>query len=73
MTAPSIPGLASWDILSRPFGTQFVSGVLTQALKRVIFSIACGTTKVVPRCRTLELRLAENLACFAGFVGANRS
>jgi hypothetical protein len=27
------PGLASWATLSRPFGTQFVSRVLTQALK----------------------------------------
>jgi hypothetical protein len=27
------PGLESWDILSRPFGTQLVSRVLTQGLK----------------------------------------
>ena len=26
------PGLASWATLSRPFGTQFVIGVLTQTL-----------------------------------------
>jgi hypothetical protein len=44
-----IPGLTSWNILSRPFGTHFVSGVLTQTLKADIFSIGFGTTQIV-RC-----------------------
>src|ERR1700721_2725234 len=44
------PGLTSWATLSRPFGTQLVSGVLRQNLK----SPCClpGSSAGVPRPRT---------------------
>jgi hypothetical protein len=42
------PGLASWATPSRPCGTEFVSGALTQTLKPNVFSVVYGPTKVVP-------------------------
>ena len=47
-------GLPSWATLNRPFGTQFVSRVLTQALKAVPFKIlsfsaACEAVALLKR------------------------
>ena len=67
------PGLASWATLSRPFGTQFVSRVLTRALKPGNILGSYGPTKVVAPSTTLRSgrddkgRGVAKVAWFAGW------
>jgi len=47
------PGLTSWATLSRPFGTQFVSGVLTQGFKALhILRAFAHPVKLSPETKT---------------------